>query len=327
VDFCLNVLPRNLTSIFFIMGLPWTIFLQICLPLVLVVGAGWGMDRKFRLQLETLVKLNLYLLVPAFIFVRLLDTPMGHREAGWIVATVFSVVLLCGLISIFVTRSLGMDERSSKAHRLSSMLGNNGNFGIPVVTLAFGEAAASVQVYALVTMNVCTFTLGVFLANGSTGTGWRGQKKALSATLRQPSLYAVAAALTCKFLHIPVPSVTWLWEPLSIIASGLVPFALLTLGVQLSQTRPAPLRAPLISALAIRLAIAPLLAWALSRLLPLSDVATSVLILTSGAPVAVNIALLAHEFGGNREFATTSVFYSTLLSLITVTITLSLLKS
>ena len=303
------------------------IFTQICLPLVVVVGAGWLMDRKFGLDLQTLVKLNLYLLVPAFIFVRLLDTEMKGDEGGLVVMSVFAVLLLCGLLSFIVSRFLGLEVATRKAHALSSMLGNNGNFGIPLVTLAFGHEAAAVQVYALVTMNISTFTVGVFLANTNDTSGWRGHLKALKSTLRQPSLYAVAAALLCKSLDIPIQRMGWLWEPLDMVAAALVGFALLTLGVQLSQTRPALLQAPLLSALAIRLLAAPVLAWALLHFVPLPEAAKMVIILTSGAPVAVNSALLAHEFGGDRRFATASVFYSTLLSMVTVTLILVWLKS
>jgi predicted permease len=52
-----------------------------------------------------------------------------------------------------------------------------------------------------------------------------------------------------------------------------------------------------------------------------------VIILTAGAPTAVNSALLAHEFGGDRRFATASVYYSTLLSMITVTVCLAVLRA
>jgi len=136
----------------------------------------------------------------------------------------------------------------------------------------------------------------------------------------------VAAALLCKYLDIPVQKIGWLWEPLDMVAAALVGFALLTLGVQLSQTKPAPVQAPLVSALAIRLLAAPVIAWGLMHFIPLPDPAKMVIILTSGAPVAVNSALLAHEFGGDRRFATASVFYSTLLSMVTVTLILVWLK-
>lgn len=303
------------------------LFTEVCLPLVMVAGTGWVMDRKFKLHLETLVKLNLYLMVPAFIFVRLLDTPVGGKEAGWIMAGAFSTMLACGVLSFICSRVLKLRLETGKAHALASMVGNAGNFGIPLITLAFGPEAGSVQVYVLVTMNISVFTFGVFLANLQAGGGWSAHRRALTATLRQPSIYAVASAVVCKWLHIPVQSVGWIWEPLQITAGCLVGFALLTLGVQLSQTKPAPLRPPLVTALVVRLIGAPLLAWGITRLIPVPPATASVLILAAGAPTAVNTALLAHEFGGDREFATASVFYSTLLSLVTVTITLALLKA
>jgi predicted permease len=100
-----------------------------------------------------------------------------------------------------------------------------------------------------------------------------------------------------------------------------------TLGVQLSQTKPAPLQAPLLSCLAVRLLIAPVIAFGITLLLHFPKEVAAVIILTAGAPTAVNSALLAHEFGGDRRFATASVYYSTLLSMITVTVCLAVLRA
>jgi malate permease and related proteins len=50
------------------------------------------------------------------------------------------------------------------------------------------------------------------------------------------------------------------------------------------------------------------------------------LVLAAGAPTAVNTALLAHEFGGDVSFATSAVYYSTILSLLTTTLNLMLLR-
>ena len=126
-----------------------SIFLNVCLPLVLVVSIGVIMDRRFKMNLESLVKLNLYVAVPAFIFARLLDTPMAGHEAGRIVIACFCTLMLCGVVSWMVGRVLALNGASQKAHSLASMLGNCGNFGIPLVTLAFGKAAAAVQVPAV----------------------------------------------------------------------------------------------------------------------------------------------------------------------------------
>ena len=147
------------------------IFLQVCLPLVVVAGLGFFMDRKFKLNLESLVKLNLYLMVPAFAFVRLLDTPLVGGGEGRIMLAMFSMMMGCGVLSFLIGRMLQLNDAAQKAHSLGSMLANCGNFGLPLITLAFGKAAAAVQVYALITVNVSTFTLGMFLANTQSGGG------------------------------------------------------------------------------------------------------------------------------------------------------------
>ncbi len=133
-------------------------------------------------------------------------------------------------------------------------------------------------------------------------------------------------AAVCKALSIDVQKNTWIWQPFDILAAALVGTALLTLGVQLSQTRPAPLRALLLSALDIRLLAAPLLAWGITHARQFPPSIAAVLILTAGAPTAVNTALLAHEFGGNTAFTTARVYYSTLLSLLTTSLNLTILR-
>jgi predicted permease len=66
--------------------------------------------------------------------------------------------------------------------------------------------------------------------------------------------------------------------------------------------------------------------WGVTTLVGLNPLASAVLILTAGAPTAVNTALLAHEFKGDSAFATASVYYSTLLSLVTTSLCLTLLR-
>lgn len=300
------------------------IIVEVCAPLFAIVGLGWVLDRRFTLHLESLVKLNIYLLVPAFVFARLMDTPMSGAEAGRIMACAFAIILLCGVVAFAAARILGMDGGLRKSLMLASMFGNCGNFGLPLVTLAFGKEAAAVQVYVLVVMNVSTFTCGLFLANN--GAQAVSHRRALLSTLRQPAIYAVTAAALCKTLGWQPMGITALGQPLDMLADALVGVALVTLGVQLSQTRPAPLRAPLLSALGIRLLIAPVLAFFMTRWMHFPPPVAAVIILTAGAPTAVNTALLAHEFGGNTAFATASVYYSTLASMVTTTACLALLR-
>jgi predicted permease len=303
------------------------LFINVCAPIFVVVGLGWILDRKFRLHLETLVKLNIYLLVPAFIFCRVLDTELRGGESAKIVGFTMGVILCMFVASMVLGRLMGLKEQRKRALSLATMFFNCGNYGLPLVTLAFGHEGAAVQVYVLATMNVATFTIGLFLAQkkgevGEVGRHW----KTLMKVLRQPTLYALASGMVCRSLGWRVQDVNWLWQPLDLLQSGLIGFALLTLGVQMSQTRPEPFRAPLWAALATRLVVAPLAALGLVNLLGFSPMVSASLILAAGAPTAVNTALLAHEFEGDVSFATSAVYYSTLVSMLTTTATLALLK-
>ena len=56
------------------------IFLGVCLPLLVLIVVGWSLDRKFDFDLRTLVKLNIYLFVPAFILVRLSSSTIPGKN-------------------------------------------------------------------------------------------------------------------------------------------------------------------------------------------------------------------------------------------------------
>jgi malate permease and related proteins len=212
-----------------------------------------------------------------------------------------------------------------------AMFYNCGNYGIPLTALAFGPQAAEIQVFALLAMNISTFSLGMLIAasQGKDKTSSAGSRTRSRAPwlliLRQPSIYAITLAFVLKPLDFDVTTVTWIWTPLSYTADALIGFALITLGVQLSKTRPSKLRGPVSSALLLKLAIAPLIAWPLTMLFGFDQETARVLIAGAAAPTAINTALLAHEFDGDSQFAASAVFYSTLASVVTVSVVLALL--
>ena len=47
------------------------ILYSVILPVFIIIGVGWLLDRKFQLDLPTLSKLNFYVFVPALMFVML----------------------------------------------------------------------------------------------------------------------------------------------------------------------------------------------------------------------------------------------------------------
>lgn len=50
-----------------------TIFIDITIPLFIMIGAGVALDRAFKLDAATLSKLNFHLFVPVLLFVKIVD--------------------------------------------------------------------------------------------------------------------------------------------------------------------------------------------------------------------------------------------------------------
>lgn len=299
------------------------IFVDVCLPILILIGLGWGLDRLFDFDLKTLVKLNLYLLVPAFILVRLSTSDLAGVTGLKIVAFTVSVILSMGAISWIVCAIRRIPPGERYAMKLSTMIYNCGNWGIPLMTLAFSELGAVVQVFVLATMNLTGFSLGIFLANAGSSDrkGW------FLPILKQPSPYAILIALILRALDNPLENIIFVWTPLSYLADGLVAFALLTLGVQLAKTRPPAPRGTLGITLFIRLIGGPLVATGLTWLFGFQGEIAAILIVGAAAPTAVNTALLAHEFKADHRFAAAAVLYSTLFAAVIVTGLLAMLRA
>ena len=231
------------------------IFIGVCLPILLVVAAGWGAGKKFRLDLDSLVALNIRLFVPAFIFVRLYESPLAGSEALKIIGFTVVQIIAIAVLVLLLCAALSASPGRKNSILIGSIFYNCGNYGIPLVTLAYGVGAQPVQVFVLVTMNIATFTLGTFLAAGGNST--TGLRRWLP-IIKQPSLYAIALALFSRhYFPGTLSNVTPLWEPLALVASGLVPLALITLGVQLANTKPPSIRGDLSWVLLLRLVAAP----------------------------------------------------------------------
>jgi predicted permease len=298
------------------------VFTQVLLPILVMFGVGWLLDRKFNVDLPTIVKLNVNVFVPAFIFTRLVEAQLAGHEALRVVG--FTICVSAGM---FVAGALvGKVLRYSPVHtrgvQIAAMFYNSANYGIPLMALAYPGRAEVLQVFVILVQNIGNFTVGVFLASSAKHRGWRAALPAF----RQLSIYAVAAALLVRTCAVPVQDWRWLWVPLHYFADGLVAFALITLGIQLSKTEHRQPLSQLSSALVLRLLGGPLLAVALVKAFGFTGQTALVMILSASFPTAVNTALVAHEMGADHHFAAATVFWSTVLSMITVTALITVLR-
>ncbi len=293
-----------------------TVFLAVIAPIFLLIAVGIALDRRFRLDLPTLSKLNFYAFVPALTFVKLLEAEI--RPAQMFTVGLFTLAHAALLLALAWSAFSFLKEKQTIL-TLGTIFTNAGNYGIPFVLLAFGDAQIGVITTVLVVQNLLTFTLGIWLMERKA----HGAGQVLGSMLRVPVVYAVALALTLRAFHLVPPAP--IYAPLKYLSDGLIPIALLTLGAQLARTRLTQDALPLSAVTAMRLLVSPLLAALLVVPFGFTAPVSAVLIASAGFPVAVNVYILAAEYRRDEELASQSIFLTTLLSGLTLSLLLVLL--
>jgi len=307
-----------------------SIFLHILgnniIPVFILIGFGYIISKKFDLSVFTLSKLNFYLFIPGFIFYNLYST---NLSSDMIKIIYFFVIYLIAndLIARIISKVRKYNVGQTNAFKNSIMFNNTGNIGVSLITLIFGGApfvingktpylneALTVQIMILVLTNVGMYTIGFYNA----GRGKMNVKDSIHQIFSMPSIYAIPLALLLKYAKVDITT-TPLWNTLEYVKNGLVPMALITLGVQLSKTKFDFKNVNVNIAVFTRLIIGPILAVVLIHVFGFLGVVAQTVFISFSVPTAVNTALIAVEFDNNQNFASQEVMVSTIFSCITLT--------
>jgi predicted permease len=288
---------------------------NVIAPIFALIGLGYVIQKQVGLDLKTLTRLNFWVFVPAFLFVRIFESTLSGAQFRQIFLHFCLFFPILGALTWIIAGMFGFTDRLRRALTASVMFYNSGNYGIPVAQLAFPGSSLPLQVQAAIVMmqNVSNFTIGLALVAGGRG---KRRRDTLGEIFKLPMVYVLVVALGMRFLRLtpPVPlniSLHWL-------ADALVPIAVVTLGAQMAALKAPPLSVPLLVAMGLRLIFAPMLGFTTVYLLGIRGALGEALVISTAFPTAVNSALLALEYDNEPQFAAAAVFYSTLISSVTV---------
>jgi malate permease and related proteins len=301
------------------------ILYKITLPVFILIGIGILADRTLQINLPTLTRLNYTVFLPALVFIKTLDAGLTPAIFGSVtlINLIHTAILFGAAWAIF---SLPALRSSRPVLTLSALLPNAGNYGIPLATLAFGAVGANVMAIIVMLQIIVTVTLGLLIIN----SGKAHWKEVLLTIVKTPALWAVILPLLLITLNLRLPFP--LRSALDYLSNGLVPVALITLGVQLSRSRFGGKLGVLSLVSIVRLIISPALAllivWGWQTLLHTDlGVAGPVLVIGAGMPAAINVFILAAEYGQDTDQASQAILWTTTLSALTLTIWLALLNA
>jgi predicted permease len=217
-----------------------------------------------------------------------------------------------GLLGYVTAKTLKLDGKSLRAFLMVVMFSNGGNYGLPVVTFAFGAETLTYATIFFLTGSVLTYVVSAFFAGSRKGN----IAGVFDKVWRMPSLYGVTAALIVRWFGRPVPETVM--RPVGMLRVAALPLMILVLGMQLERAV-RPSRPGLVFlAVGISLLMAPLVALGFCSLLSISGPARQAAVILSSMPVAVITTILSLEFELDPEFVTGAVFVSTLASPLTL---------
>lgn len=283
--------------------------LATLLPVFLIAGCG-ALYGKYRTpDIQGLNQLNMELLVPMLVFAVLADKQAPLQEYAGLALSAVVVVLGSGAILYPLARALKLNM---KTFLPPMMFNNSGNMGLPLIVLAFGEAALPAAIVLFVVEMLLHFSVGLHMLDPHTSALRR---------LRQPVVFASIAGLTVNFSGVALPG--WLLETLTMLGEVSIPLMVFALGVRMLEVDFSAWKLGLLGAIACP-ASGLILAWPMMAILDLPGIQIASLWVFAALPPAVLNYMLAEQYHQEPHKVAALVLIGNLGSLIVMPLVLGL---
>jgi malonate transporter and related proteins len=306
--------------------------LNLALPYFGLIFLGFLCGKLKRIPDTGLAWLNFFLIYVALpcLFYRILaKTPFDElNNIPFVVAT--ALATFGAFIAAFVV-SMALRGRLADA-AIAGLAGGYGNIGYMGPGLALGTLGA--QAAAPVALIFCFDTIVLFSLVPMLMGIASADKKSLGATALEvvrkivlhPFLIATALGVASAALHFEPPIA--LDRLMQFLQNAAAPCALFALGVTVALRPMARFPWDVPAAVAIKLVLHPLLVLALLSLLgPFSETWVYAAVLMAALPPALNVFIMARQYDTWVEQASSSILLGTLVSVVTLTFVMWLVKT
>ncbi len=302
----------------------------IVLPVFFIIGLGFSLkdtglvDRSFLFQLNRLIY---YVALPALLFYKISTANFSASfNPALLAGMILSVVIVFGvsyLYSVFRKYPPAMRGAFSQG----SFRGNMAYMGLPIVFNAYGEsgfAVAGILLGFLVPVLNFFAVLALLLPQQQ-----REQNIGSSFWAYQfvfnPLIVASFVGVIWSFFNIPMPPV--LDKALSILTGMSLPLALIAIGASFSPKAMQTEIGKALLATGIKLMWMPLLTAVILLLFGIKGEELAIGVIFAGTPTATTAYIMAQQLKSDAELSGSIIMLSTVLSIISYSVALYILKS
>ncbi len=305
-------------------------------PVVLLIATGFIAGRAQWIRagaIKDLSNLIFLLLTPALLFRTMSKVRIEQLDFTPVLAYFLAVIILFG-----GTLLLQGFNRRAAVLALANTFSNTVMIGIALIGLMYGPEGlvtlfTLVSVHSLVLLTSATVVLELAVAHEQK----RGTNDEVTSAPRHPVATVLMAVKNALLHPVPLPIIAGLLfaqtgfaipavidKPLELLANAFGPLALVMVGVTLANTRVGEHWRQALALAGVKNLLHPLLVFGLCRLLGVSGVPMTVMVVASALPIGANVFLFSQRYKVAEELITASVVVSTALALVTLTVVLLL---
>lgn len=292
------------------------IAINVTLPIVAIAALGYVMQSRIRLDVASMNRLLMFVIMPCFL-VHFLSSARQPVSEIWPVAY-FTVAQFLILIPVgwLAAMILGLPRIFGPLMAMATVYANVGNYGIPLVQLAFPPEFILHQSVITALMTMLMVTVGAWLLSpNNEGKSFLAR---LGMAFETPVIPAVILGLTLRGFEVQLPQAVA--TPIELLGATFPPLALFALGAQLAGRSAGEVRVfPLGLVLLLKLVVAPAITWGLALWMGLPDDISDLLVVAAATPIGILLALFCAEYGREPKFINSAILISTVLSPFTVT--------
>lgn len=263
-------------------------------------------------------KIIVNITLPLMIFTSLIAKELNMdmlKDVGIVVFTSFVVMTVLYFLGILTAKIFKLKEPTKSLHAVLSASGNVGFLGYPLVTAVFGAQARFFSIIYGMVNDILFWTLGVYLINKPTAIrkNENPYKKLLN-----PNTLAFLIGIPFLVFKIKLPPI--LNESLSSIGETTTYLSMIFIGMTLAtiDVKNILKNASMIAPAVLKMIIAPIIVTFVFITLKVNPLVIGAVVLQIAMPAQTVTSIVAKEADSNEQYAAYYIFFSTVLSLITL---------
>ena len=262
---------------------------------------------------KTMSKIVLHILIPCTVINSAVNGNInitGSEAIIFLLVTLLSF-LLAHLIAIPAARALGGNKANRGLFGYMAAYGNVAFIGFPVTYAIFGAASTFYVTIYNIPFAILAFSAGIIMISNNV------ENVKIKAVLN-PAFICGLIAVAIYFTGVTAPF--FISEPVRLLSNATTPCSMLVIGALLAQI---PVKSVisewrLYFVSALKLIVIPVIVWFVFKQFLSNELMLGVLLIISGTPTATTAAMVALEYGGDGQVASSGVFMTTLLSCATI---------